>query len=91
MSNPSFVLIPLILFEYWATLKFLYDNNDDNLAITTAQLFLRNRQDYNIISHGEMLTDFCDIWIFSETSGLTISGTTQDAPEHNYGRSVYVS
>ena len=39
------VLISLILFEKWATLKAF----DDNLAITIAQLFLRNRQPNNTI------------------------------------------
>ena len=45
------VLIPLILFEYRATLKFLHDDDDNNddLAITViiAELFLLNRQTKN--------------------------------------------
>ena len=49
-SIPSLVLIPSVLFEKWATLKFLHvDNNnyDNDLAITIAWLFLRNRQSQN--------------------------------------------
>ena len=44
-SIPSFMLIPIILFEKWAKLKFLHDDddNEDDLAITIAQLFLQNR------------------------------------------------
>ena len=42
-SIPSLMLIPSMLFKKWATLKFLNDDNDD-LAITIARLFLRNRQ-----------------------------------------------
>ena len=33
----------LVLFEYWATLKFLHGNNDD-LAITIARHLLRKRR-----------------------------------------------
>ena len=46
VSIPSLVLIPLMLFHLWATLKFLHNDNSD-LAITIAQLFLRNRQANN--------------------------------------------
>ena len=35
------MMIPLILFDKWAMLKFSHDNNkNDDLAITIARLFL---------------------------------------------------
>ena len=36
----SLVLIPLILFDKWATLIILNDNDNNNLAITIARLCL---------------------------------------------------
>ena len=43
----SFVLIPYVPLEYWATLQFMQD--DDDLAITKARIFLQNRQSKNDI------------------------------------------
>ena len=42
-------LIPLILFEWWAILKFLHNNDKDNINVvmTIALLFLQNRQAKN--------------------------------------------
>ena len=40
-------MILLILFEKWATLKFMHDANDDDLVIKIALMFLQNRQGKN--------------------------------------------
>ena len=44
-------LKPMIIFEKWATLKLLHDNDDNidnyDLVILIAQLFLPNRQSKN--------------------------------------------
>ena len=46
MNIPTLLLKTLLLFEKWTTLNFLHNNNDD-LVITIAQLFLQKRQAKN--------------------------------------------